>query len=379
MTEDEHRHPLTVYLDATAPGGERGWFEIRDGVVTARGTGSPTPAPGQRCVQLGNAVVTTTFTDLHCHGASGVAFDDGPEGAIREAIDFHGDHGTGRMLLSLVSAPVPRLATRLAEVSAVLPSFAEAAGIHAEGPFLAPGRRGAHDAAALTDPTPWAVETLLEASDGRLRSITIAPELPGAIDAIDRLTAAGVVVAVGHTDADYDQAAEAFDHGASLLTHAFNAMRPFLHREPGPIGAAIDRDHVVLEAIADGHHIHDSALRLLFAAAPGRIALVTDAMSATGCADGDFAIGELDVTVTGGVPYLAGTTTLAGSTLTLDEAVRRSVRAGIPVAQAVAAVTAVPAALLGEPEPRVDVGAATADLLVVHQDGSVVAFDAATA
>ncbi|TXK10495.1 amidohydrolase family protein [Microbacterium hatanonis] len=330
-------------------------------------------------MQLGNAVVTTTFTDLHCHGASGVAFDDGPEGAIREAIDFHGDHGTGRMLLSLVSAPVPRLATRLAEVSAVLPSFAEAAGIHAEGPFLAPGRRGAHDAAALTDPTPWAVETLLEASDGRLRSITIAPELPGAIDAIDRLTAAGVVVAVGHTDADYDQAAEAFDHGASLLTHAFNAMRPFLHREPGPIGAAIDRDHVVLEAIADGHHIHDSALRLLFAAAPGRIALVTDAMSATGCADGDFAIGELDVTVTGGVPYLAGTTTLAGSTLTLDEAVRRSVRAGIPVAQAVAAVTAVPAALLGEPEPRVDVGAATADLLVVHQDGSVVAFDAATA
>jgi len=379
VTEDEHRHPLTVYLDATAPGGERGWFEIRDGVVTARGTGSPTPAPGQRCVQLGNAVVTTTFTDLHCHGASGVAFDDGPEGAIREAIDFHGDHGTGRMLLSLVSAPVPRLATRLAEISAVLPSFAEAAGIHAEGPFLAPGRRGAHDAAALTDPTPRAVETLLEAADGRLRSITIAPELPGAIDAIDRLTAAGVVVAVGHTDADYDQAAEAFDHGASLLTHAFNAMRPFLHREPGPIGAAIDRDHVVLEGIADGHHIHDSALRLLFAAAPGRIALVTDAMSATGCADGDFVIGELDVTVSGGVPYLAGTTTLAGSTLTLDEAVRRSVRAGIPVAQAVAAVTTVPAALLGEPERRVDIGAATADLLVVHQDGSVVAFDAATA
>lgn len=379
MTEDENPHSLTVYLDATAPTGERGWFETRDGVVTARGTGSRAPEPGQRSVLLRNAVVTTRFTDLHCHGASGVAFDDGPEDAVRRAIDFHGAHGTGRMLLSLVSAPVPRLATRLAEVSAVLPSLPAAAGIHAEGPFLAPGRRGAHDPAALTDPTPRAVETLLEAANGRLRSITIAPELPGAIDAIDRLTAAGVVVAVGHTDADYGRAAEAFDHGASLLTHAFNAMRPFLHREPGPIGAAIDRDHVVLEAIADGHHIHDAALRLLFAAAPGRIALVTDAMSATGCPDGEFAIGELDVTVTGGVPYLAGTTTLAGSTLTLDEAVRRCVRAGIPVAQAVAAVTTVPAALLGEPEPRVDIGARTADLLVIHQDGSVVAFDAATA
>ncbi|RKT31501.1 N-acetylglucosamine-6-phosphate deacetylase [Microbacterium sp. AG1240] len=379
MTEDEHPHPLTVYLEATAPTGERGWFETRDGVVTARGTGSRAPEPGQRCVPLSTAVVTTGFTDLHCHGASGVAFDAGPEGAIREAIDFHGAHGTGRMLLSLVSAPVPRLAARLAEISAALPSLPAAAGIHAEGPFLAPGRRGAHAAAALTDPSPQAVEALLEAANGRLRSITIAPELPGAIDAIDRLTAAGVVVAVGHTDADYDRAAEAFDHGASLLTHTFNAMRPFLHREPGPIGAAIDRDHVVLEAIADGHHLHDAALRLLFAAAPGRIALVTDAMSATGCADGEFAIGELDVTVRGGVPYLSGTTTLAGSTLTLDEAVRRCVRAGIPVTEAVAAAASVPAALLGEPEPRVDIGARTADLLVVHQDGSVEAFDAATA
>lgn len=379
MTKDEHQHPLIVYLDATAPSGEGGWFEARDGVVTARGTGSPTPAPGQRCVQLGNAVVTTSFTDLHCHGASGVAFDDGTEGAIRTAIDFHGAHGTGRMLLSLVSAPVPRLAARLAEVSAVLPSFAGAAGIHAEGPFLAPVRRGAHEAAALIDPNPRAVETLLESANGRLRTITIAPELPGAIDAINRLVAAGVVVAVGHTDANYDQAAKAFDHGASLLTHTFNAMRPFLHREPGPIGAAIDRDHVILEAIADGHHIHDSALRLLFAVAPGRIALVTDAMSATGCTDGNFAIGELDVTVTDGVPYLAGTTTLAGSTLTLDTAVRRCVQLGIPVAQAVAAATTVPAALLAEPEVQVDIGTKTADLLLVHPDGSVEALDATTA
>ncbi len=285
--------------------------------------------------------------DLHCHGAAGFDFDTADASGITAALAHHRAHGTERMLLSLVSAPPATLARRLHTLSTLIPGLPEAFGVHLEGPFLASSRCGAHDPSALEAPTPATVEALIEAGGGLLRLVTIAPELPGALDAIERFSAAGVTVAVGHTEADLDTASEAFDHGASVLTHAFNAMPGLGHRAPGPVGAALARDHVTLEVIADGLHVAPVVVRTLFAAAPGRIALVTDAMSATGLGDGTYRLGDLDVDVSAGRPVLTGTETLAGSTLTLDRAVQNSIDAGVPRSEALAAATSTPARAIG--------------------------------
>lgn len=287
------------------------------------------------------------FIDLHCHGAVGHGFDEADSTGIAAALAHHRSHGTHGLLLSLVSAPPAALAARLRALGAMIPDLPGALGVHLEGPFLAPGRRGAHDPTALTAPTPAAVDALIEAGDGVLRVVTLAPELPGAMDAVDRFVAAGVAVAVGHTEADAELAGAAFDRGASVLTHAFNAMLGLDHRAPGPVGAALARGHVTIEVIADGVHVHPVLLRTLFAAAPGRVALVSDAMAATGLGDGRYRLGEREVEVTQGRPVLAGTDTLAGSTLTLDRAVETVVAAGVPIADAVAAATTTPARVLG--------------------------------
>ncbi|WP_417374390.1 N-acetylglucosamine-6-phosphate deacetylase, partial [Glutamicibacter protophormiae] len=238
-----------------------------------------------------------------------------------------------------------------------------AAGAHLEGPFLAPDRRGAHDPNALTIPTPDAVDALLAAGDGILRQITIAPELPHALDAIDAFTAAGVYVAVGHTGADHATASAAFDRGASLLTHAFNAMPGLGHREPGPVGAALDRGHVTLELIADGHHVHPTIIRTLFAAAPTRIALVTDAMSAAGLGNGQYELGGLAVDVDDGKPLLHGTHTLAGSTLTMRHAVDVAIASGVPPTHAATAAASTPWRTLSSASSDVVAGARLSDLI----------------
>lgn len=289
---------------------------------------------------------TSEVVDLHCHGAVGYSFDDADPEGIAAAVQHHLAHGTSRLLLSLVSAPVDRIEKRLRQLREILPSLPAVAGVHLEGPFLAGERRGAHDPAALTAPSPALLDRLLSAGDGIVRQVTLAPELPGAMDAIDTLVSAGVVVAVGHTQADHDTAAAAFDRGARLLTHAFNAMPGLGHRDPGPVGAALERDHVVLELIADGFHVEPVVMRTLFSAAPGRIALVTDAMSATGLGDGAYVLGGLAVDVRAARPVLAGTDTLAGSTLTMDRAVAVATAAGIPAPDVRAAVTTVPARIL---------------------------------
>ncbi|WP_062463282.1 N-acetylglucosamine-6-phosphate deacetylase [Demequina soli] len=287
------------------------------------------------------------FVDIHSHGGGGHAFGATVDGT-RAAVAAHGAHGTARIVASLVSAPVPVIAHQarvVAEAMALEPGLL---GIHLEGPFLAPGRKGAHDPAALALPTPDLVYALLEACDGTMRQITIAPELPGALGAIGTLVDYGVVVAVGHTECTADQARAAFDRGASLVTHGFNAMRGIVGREPGPLGAAIDDPQVFIEVIADGIHVHPTNIATLFRAAPGRVVLVTDAMAAAASSPGRYDLGGLDVDVTiDGRAVVAGTDTLAGSTLTLDRAVEVCVEAGVPREQAVAAATTVPERVLG--------------------------------
>lgn len=285
--------------------------------------------------------------DIHCHGGGGHAFGATVEGTLA-AFAAHRAHGTARVVASLVTAPLEetaRAARVVRDAAAVEPGIL---GVHLEGPFLAPERKGAHDPDALALPSADAARRLLDACEGTMRQITLAPELPGALDAIEVLVDAGVVVAVGHTECTADQARAAFDAGATLVTHGFNAMRGIVGREPGPLGAALADPRVAIEVIADGIHVADQNLALLFAAAPGRIVLVTDAMAAAASSPGRYELGGLDVDVTpDGRAVLAGTQTLAGSTLTLDRAVQVCVDAGVPREAALAAATTTPARVLG--------------------------------
>ncbi|MCS5499275.1 N-acetylglucosamine-6-phosphate deacetylase [Cnuibacter physcomitrellae] len=322
-------------------GGPEGILEVGTGEGwRARSAEVDTVADAQ------GAWLTPGFLDLHCHGAGGSSFDDGAD-AIRSGLAVHRAHGTTRSVVSLVSAPLPALADSLSTVADLCGDDPLVIGAHLEGPFLSPDRRGAHDPAALRSPTPLAVAELLEAADGHLTQITIAPELPGAPTAIEAFAAEGVIVAVGHTDADLRATRDAFDRGARLVTHAFNAMPGIHHRSPGPLPAAFDDERVALELIVDGLHVDPAVVQLAFRAAPGRVAMVTDAMAAAGASDGHYHLGSRDVDVREGRAVLEGTDTLAGSTLTQDAALRIAVtECGIEPVEAIRALTRTPATVL---------------------------------
>jgi N-acetylglucosamine-6-phosphate deacetylase len=326
------------------------WVRFEGASVAARGTGDgwrARVAPTTEVVDASGRMLVPGFIDLHSHGAGGASVENG-EAGIETMLDVHSAHGTTRLVCSLVSGPVEVLADRLGAVAAVAARDARVLGAHLEGPFLDNGFRGAHDPAALRAPDAAAIDTLLEASAGVLRQVTLAPEHDPGLAALRRFTGAGVAVAVGHTSVDYRGALAAFDAGASILTHAFNAMHGIHHRAPGPVVAAMHAGHVTLEVIGDGVHVHPDVVALAFRGAPGRVALVTDAMAATGARDGRYLLGSLDVDVRDGVARIAGTDTIAGSTLTQDVALRRAVAdSRIALEDAVAALTTVPAAALG--------------------------------
>ncbi|MGX1701150.1 N-acetylglucosamine-6-phosphate deacetylase [Microbacterium sp. NPDC055357] len=345
---------------------EDAWVTFTGDRVSGVGTGDtwqPLAGPRDDVVDATEvagpgAVLTPGFIDLHTHGGGGAAHEDGPE-AIRAARRFHLGHGTTRAVVSLVTAPLDRIAERAAVVADLTGSEPTVLGAHLEGPFLAPDHKGAHDGAQLRHPDADSVARLLDAGRGTVRQVTLAPELPGGLDAVRAVVAAGAVAAVGHTGADLDRTAAAFAAGATLLTHAFNAMPGLHHRAPGPVGAATLDPRVTLELVVDGLHVHAEVVRIAFAAAPGRIALVTDAMAAAGQPDGRYEIGSLAVDVVGGAARLTRGGAIAGSTLTQDAALRRTVAAGVRLGDAVAALTTTPARVLG----RDDLGALEPDRL----------------
>jgi len=352
--------PSTVIHSATLVSGGRvdadAWVALQDGAVSARGSGRTwhdAVRPGAEVVDAAGAWLTPGFVDIHVHGAGGASFDDGPAdaGAIRRALEVHRAHGTTRSVLSLVTGSIDDLCERLSVIADAAAADETILGSHLEGPFLDAGHKGAHEAALLRPASEDTVARLLEAGRGTIRQITLAPELPGGMDAVARFTDAGVAVAVGHTDADYDIARAAFDAGASILTHAFNGMNGIHHRAPGPVVAAMASDGVTLEVVNDGVHVHPEVVAMVFASARGRVALVTDAMAATGSTDGDYLLGSLEVTVVDGVARLRHGGAIAGSTLTLDHALRQAVlECGIDVATAVAALTETPARAVGRPD-----------------------------
>jgi N-acetylglucosamine-6-phosphate deacetylase len=355
------------------------WVYVSGERIEATGTGTTwrddigaRASDGVVRVDAHGMTLTPGFVDLHAHGGAGRRFEDGLP-AIEAALAVHRRNGTTRSIVSLASSDLDSLARSLTDVAVLAARDPLVLGSHLEGPYLSPNRCGAHDPAVLRAPRLDEVTALVDAAGGTLRQLTIAPELPGALDAIRQLTTQGVVAAVGHTEADYARTRAAFDAGATVLTHAYNGMPGIGHRAPGPVVAAFDDDRVCLEIINDGHHVDPRVVALTFASAPGRVALITDAMAAAGAGDGDFRLGGQVVTVTDGVARLTGTETLAGSTITLDVALRGAVQAGIPEPVAVAAATSVPAAALGLGHRlgRVSVGYA-ADLVLLDAAWQVV-------
>jgi N-acetylglucosamine-6-phosphate deacetylase len=318
-----------------------GWVEIVEGRFASVQT-SPVP---DGAADLGGGWLLPGFIDLHTHGGGGHDVTASPT-EMAGAARFHLTHGTTGMLVSLMAAPVDRLCEQLAWVSSLVEDGV-VLGAHLEGPFLSAARCGAQNQAHLLDPDPLVLAKLLDAADGNLRQMTVAPELPGALELIADLIAAGIIPAIGHTGATYEQASAGFAAGARLATHLFNGMSPVSHREPGAAVAALDAD-VVVEMINDGVHVHDAITRLVGRSQNGRIALVTDAVSAAGAGDGRYTLGDRDIVVSDGAVRLAESGRLAGSTLTMDEAVRRYiVDVGLPVEAAAEAAATTPARLLG--------------------------------
>ncbi len=292
---------------------EPGWLRIVDGMVVDGGAGTPN-GPAQHV----SGTIVPGFVDLHCHGGGGYEFTDPDLDHVRAALAFHASLGNAATMLSLVTAPADVLLDQVRRLAPLVES-GEALGLHLEGPWLAQSRCGAQDPAAMRPPTTAEVDGLLEAAGGTVSMVTLAPELPGALEAIDLLVAAGVVVALGHTDADHGRTRAAIDRGARVGTHLFNGMRPFAHRDPGPVLALLDDERVVVELIGDGVHVDPAVVSSVAGrVGSGRVALVSDAMAAAGAADGRYRLGSLDVTVSGGVARLAGRDTIAGGTATMS-------------------------------------------------------------
>jgi N-acetylglucosamine-6-phosphate deacetylase len=346
-----------------------GWVEVEDGRITYVGE-EPSPSGSADVVDLGGAWLLPGFVDLHMHGGGGADVTKGADD-MAAAVAYHRSRGTTSTLVSLMAQPVEAMCEQLSW-AAELTRAGEIAGVHLEGPFLAAARCGAQRPESLLLPDPLVLRKLLEAGQGCVRTVTIAPELPGALDLIADLSAAGIVAAIGHTDATYEQAAAGYGAGATLATHLFNAMGSFNHREPGPSVAALDAG-VFVEMINDGHHVHDALIRLVARSAGRSLAFITDAISATGVGDGTYTLGEQGVVVQGGPPRLANSSRLAGSTLTMDEAVRRAVLSlGLGIDVAAAAAASNPARVIGLDARTGAIAAGLdADLVVLDDDLSI--------
>ncbi len=332
-----------------------GWIRLAGDLIEAVGAGQA--RPGLAVIDLHGQWVLPGFVDMHVHGGGGASFTSGSAGDARRAVEFHRGHGTTSVVASLVTAPLAELETQAAMLSG-LAAEGVIAGLHLEGPFLSAARCGAQDPRHMIAPDVAVFERLRAAAAGHLKVITIAPELPGATEVIKAAARAGLTVAVGHTDATAAMASAAVDAGATHATHLFNGMRPLHHREPGAVGALLDRDEVTCEVIADGVHLHDTIVRLVARAiGPGRLVLITDAMAAAGMPDGSYRLGSVRVDVAGGVARLAGDTqrapnagrpgAIAGSTATMATVFRRAVAAGLPVTDAATATSTTPARVLG--------------------------------
>lgn len=330
------------------------------------------PEPGDTVLDSG--LLAPGFVDVQINGYAGVDFAAGTEADIRCSCARLAEVGTTACLPTIITATVDDQVAALGRL-AVAQSSADARasrilGVHVEGPFISEYRKGAHRAELMMDPTADVIARYLDQPVVRL--ITLAPERAGAMAAIEQLVAGGVVVSIGHTDATAAQVHEAADRGATMVTHLFNAQRPFGHREPGVPGAALVDDRLSLGIIADLHHVAADALRLTFAAAADRVVLVTDALASTGMPTGTYELGGESIVVSEpGEPARRLDGTMAGSGLSLAGAVRNCASLGIPVESALRAATSNPARVLGRSDVGVVAEGAFADLVWLDDELTV--------
>jgi N-acetylglucosamine-6-phosphate deacetylase len=362
--------PRLITATAGNPIAAPGYVAMAGGVVTAVGRGDPPRTPD---IALPGGVLLPGFVDLQVNGYFGEEFLIADADGWARVTTRLPQTGTTAFLPTFITAPAGVLTAGLRAAAALIPALpagARVLGVHVEGPFISPARRGAHNEAWITEPSAGAVAELLDAGRGVLRLVTLAPERPGGMSAVTSLTEAGVLVSVGHSDATAGQVAEAADHGARMVTHLFNAQRPMHHREPGVVGQALTDERLTSGLIADMHHVNPQVCVLAFRAAPGRICVVTDAAACAGMPPGSYKLGgePIELPPGDGEPPVRADGTLAGSGLRMDAAVGNLVAAGIGLEEAVTAATRVPADLIGRPDlGRIAPGAA-ADLAWLGDD-----------
>jgi N-acetylglucosamine-6-phosphate deacetylase len=352
--------PIAIHADrAFTP-----FEEISDAIVVIQGSkiaaigkrGKVELPRGIRETRMAGKTVVPGFVDVHIHGAGGRDVMEGTRESLEIIAATVAAHGTTSLVATTVTASEKETQASVAGIAhfilntsqyAARELSAEVLGIHFEGPFISPARRGVHPAKWILATSTEVLARFLKEARGTALILTLAPELPGALDLIAAARKAGMVVSLGHTDATYEQAQAAIEAGASHAAHVYNAMRPFSHRGTGVIGAVLTSPKVSTELIADGVHVDEAAMRMLVELkTPERVILVSDGMSATGMPDGKYQLGMFEVKVSGGVARNAEGK-LAGSTLTLDRALRNMVALGVPLASALRMVTANPARQIG--------------------------------
>lgn len=355
-----------------------GYLNCADGKIVAVSAGLP---PARPDVQLSEGFLLPGFVDLQVNGYFGVELASADVSGFATVASRLPQTGTTSFLPTFITGPIEKMAGSLRRTATAYGELtaaernARVLGVHLEGPFISARRAGAHNPAWIVDPTPDALSTLLDAGSGLVKLVTIAPELDGAIGAIKQLADAGVRVSVGHSDATAHQVSAAARSGATMVTHLFNAQRPLHHREPGVVGQALADNRLTSTLITDLHHVSGQVVAIAFAAAPGRICLITDAAACAGMPPGRYELGgePIELPVGDGAPPVRADGTLAGSALRMDSAVANMVATGVGLADAVAAATRIPADLIGRKDlGRIAAGAA-ADLTWVSDDLRTVA------
>jgi N-acetylglucosamine-6-phosphate deacetylase len=352
---------------------------VEDGRITAIGHRDEVKIPeGAKDYVASGMTVVPGFVDVHIHGAGGHDVMEATPAALDCITSTVARHGTTSILATTVTASVDETCKSLEGIAQYIRSHeqpentglaAEILGIHLEGPFISKARRGVHPPDSIARPSIETLDKFRAASDGLIRILTVAPEIPGALDLIRAAVANGIVAAIGHTDADYDQTRAAIQAGARHAVHFYNAMRPFSHRDPGVIGAILTEPDVTAEIIADGIHVAGPAIQVLLGTKGfDTVLLASDATAATGMRDGNFRLGNFEVTVKDGV-CRNSEGKLAGSTLTLDRALRYIVALGVPLIDALRMATILPARRLGLAGKKgiIAIGA-DADLVVLTPD-----------
>jgi N-acetylglucosamine-6-phosphate deacetylase len=324
---------------------------IEDEIIAQIGDSAAETLPAGEIFDFPGATILPALFDVHIHGSAGHDVMEGTPQALDAIGGFLGRHGVGAYLATTVTADIDVTLRSLEKLALEMRrphSGAQPVGIHLEGPFLSPHKRGAHPASLLQQPSEHLLNAMWQAAEGHVRLLTIAPELPGADATIARAAALGICVSLGHSNATLAEARRGIALGAASATHTFNAMRAFDHRDPGLVGEVLTNDGLFAEIICDGLHVDPTAVRLFWKMkGRERGILITDAMSAAGMPDGHYKLGELDVRVEGG-RCLIEENTIAGSTLTLDKGLRNFAEfTGAPLSQVVPLATRNPARMLG--------------------------------